>query len=106
MANLNNQDLAAWLNGKMRPLADVLAGVRQLASTDTTVWTDTMKPIMDAHGDDTALVNDGSEGDGRQQLTITEWKAVVTAFGLIDADIVAGLAAIMKAAVNPHIPGQ
>ena len=106
MPDITEPDVTSFVNAKIRPSCDFLVGFAQDIDVMTEEWTSVVNPAMsgDANGD---LIFDGSETDGRAQLTKGELTTVATALAAVRAAITpAILAVLIKAHVNvKHLPG-
>jgi len=102
MADQYDQDLAAFLNGKVRVLADGLAGLKMALTIVKPLYIDNFQALVQGWAD-TDRILDGSENDGRLTLTVAEWKTVFTFIAALDADMAgATLSALIKASSNPR----
>ena len=100
MAAITDPDVISFLNDRGRPYAETILGLIQGIDLDTIRYTQTVAPAMagNAGGD---MIEDGSESDGRTQLSkaeLAELGGALVAFAA--AMTPAREAALVKAAVN------
>ena len=100
MANITEPDVISFLSERLRPYADLLVGMAQDIDVDTVRYTNTVAPALAGNVDED-LVADGSDVDGRTQMSKAELVELAVALGAIRAAITpARFATLVKASVN------
>ena len=101
---IDNPDVVAFVNTQIRVIADYMIGMKMALDIQAPFYTNEIAPLIagDAAGD---LIADGSETDGRIQLTKANLHAIASAMAAVSTAIDAGFTELNKASSNPRVPG-
>ena len=107
MPDIVEPDVTVFVNEVIRPIADHLVGMKMKIDIETIYYANEILPLINnaagfADGD---LIFDGSESDGRIQLTRLDLTTIASAMSAVNASITANADELVKAHSNPNIPG-
>ena len=104
MPDIDNPDVAGFMNNKMRVFSDILVGLAQDIDVAVIEYIETVLPALNANGSvDSDMIMDDSETDSRTQLNKGEAKELAGALAAVRAAITADVfATLVKASVNPR----
>lgn len=77
MPDITNPDVIAYVNRVVRPIADRMIGLNATIDIEAATWFATISPAVAANAD-VDLIADGSDLDGRTQLTKADLVNFVT----------------------------